>query len=94
MEGSPMSANDPWWLRGIGDTDWMRKGVCSQTDPEAFFPDQGRNDLNRQAKAVCSTCPVMDRCAAYALALPGIEGIWGGLSERDRESIRRNGRAA
>jgi hypothetical protein len=41
------------------------------------------------ARAVCAACPVAEECRAYALAVPGFKGVWGGLSEHER-SLRRH----
>ena len=41
------------------------------------------------AKAVCRRCPVRPPCAAYALAAGESSGVWGGLSEDDREREQR-----
>ncbi|MFI7448043.1 WhiB family transcriptional regulator [Nonomuraea sp. NPDC049714] len=63
-------------------TAWMADGLCSQTDPEEFFPDTGES--SDAAKQVCRDCPVRERCLEYALA-EGIEfGVWGGLTASER----------
>lgn len=70
-----------------GDTSWMDEGLCMQTDPEIFFP--GTGESGRDAKAVCGKCPVMTECAAYAIARTELtDGIWGGLSARERMRLR------
>lgn len=66
---------------------WMARALCSQTDPEAFFPDKGGSV--REAKRVCLTCDVRAECLDYALAHGEAFGIWGGLSERERRKITR-----
>jgi WhiB family redox-sensing transcriptional regulator len=79
-----------WELFNLGSpeaTDWMRDGLCAQTDPEEFFPGKG-SDV-RPAKAVCAGCPVLDTCRAYALDRPELSGIWGGTSDRERRALRR-----
>ncbi|MFM8926978.1 MAG: WhiB family transcriptional regulator, partial [Rhodoluna sp.] len=35
---------------------WQRDAICSQTDPEAFFPEKGGS--TRDAKRICSGCDV------------------------------------
>ena len=61
--------------------------LCSQTDPEAFFPEKGGS--TRDAKRVCASCEVKAECLEYALQNDERFGIWGGLSERERRRLRR-----
>jgi WhiB family redox-sensing transcriptional regulator len=69
------------------DADWHERALCAQTDPEAFFPEKGGS--TREAKKICSSCPVRAECLAYALAHDERFGIWGGLSERERRRLKR-----
>ena len=66
--------------------DWVDDALCAQTDPDSFFPEKGGS--TREAKAVCTRCPVQTECLDYALANDE-RGIWGGLSERERRRISR-----
>jgi WhiB family redox-sensing transcriptional regulator len=66
---------------------WMDEGVCAQTDPEIFFPEKG-GDPSR-AKAVCASCAVAAACLEYALTHNEHFGIWGGLSDRERRTLRK-----
>lgn len=69
--------------------------LCAQTDPEVFFA-QNISDVDgrsvymneRQAKAICKQCPLINDCLAYALQYDE-QGIWGGTTERERSRIRR-----
>ncbi|ALF00488.1 WhiB family transcription factor [Mycobacterium phage Mufasa] len=61
--------------------------ICAQTDPELWFPDKGQS--TRDAKRMCMRCPLLDECRALALADRSLKGVWGGLSDRDRQRIRR-----
>ena len=73
-------------LDGDGDDPgWQERGLCAQTDPEAFFPEKGGS--TREAKKVCLTCDVRQDCLEYALANDERFGIWGGLSERERRKL-------
>jgi WhiB family transcriptional regulator, redox-sensing transcriptional regulator len=79
-----------WELFNLGDlesTAWMQRGVCGQTDPEAFFPEGGSD--SRPARAVCAGCPVRVECREYAVDRPDLLGIWGGTSARERQRLRR-----
>jgi WhiB family transcriptional regulator, redox-sensing transcriptional regulator len=40
-------------------------------------------------KQICSSCPVLARCRAHALAAHEPYGVWGGLSESERDEIIR-----
>lgn len=69
--------------------DFLKKreaAVCSETDPEVFFPEKGGS--TRQAKKVCTeSCDLTDECLAYALDKKERFGIWGGKSERERRKL-------
>lgn len=71
----------------IEDT-WQDQALCAQTDPDAFFPEQGGS--SRQAKAICTQCPVRRECLTYALDNAERFGVWGGYSERERRVIARS----
>lgn len=66
---------------------WQERALCSQTDPEAFFPEKGGS--TREAKRICSRCEVRPDCLQYALNQDERYGIWGGLSERERRRLKR-----
>jgi WhiB family redox-sensing transcriptional regulator len=72
--------------------DWQLSARCRGLDPEIFFHPEGERGAarlarERTAKAVCATCPVIAECAAHALSVREPYGVWGGLSEDDREQI-------
>jgi WhiB family redox-sensing transcriptional regulator len=62
--------------------------LCTQTDPEIFFPEKGQNTT--QAKAICAQCPISLACLDDALSISGIDdfGIWGGTSAKERAWMR------
>jgi WhiB family transcriptional regulator, redox-sensing transcriptional regulator len=66
---------------------WQTDALCSQTDPEAFFPEKGGS--TRDAKKICASCDVRAQCLEYALQNDERFGIWGGLSERERRKLKR-----
>jgi WhiB family transcriptional regulator, redox-sensing transcriptional regulator len=70
-----------------GSPEWQERALCAQTDPEAFFPEKGGS--TREAKKICLSCDVRDRCLEYALQHDERFGIWGGLSERERRRLKR-----
>ena len=78
------------------DTEWMRYGMCQYVDdPNIFFPEGGSGqakqmfEQQREAKAVCHTCPVEPECLEFAIKTGQDHGIWGGRSEKERKRIRK-----
>ncbi|MBB1242729.1 WhiB family transcriptional regulator [Streptomyces durbertensis] len=73
--------------------DWRHQAACREEDPELFFPigNTGLALLQiEEAKAVCRRrCPVMEQCLQWALEAGQNEGVWGGLSEDERRSLKR-----
>jgi WhiB family redox-sensing transcriptional regulator len=72
--------------------DWQLLGACRGNDPESFFHPEGERGSSRvqrdlAAKAVCATCPVLRQCADHALTVREPYGVWGGMSEDEREAI-------
>lgn len=72
--------------------DWRSNAQCRKEDPELFFPkgyDGPWQLVIEHARAVCHRCPVIVSCRQHALA-EGVEhGVWGGLTEDERRSLRR-----
>ncbi|MGH8900605.1 MAG: WhiB family transcriptional regulator [Egibacteraceae bacterium] len=72
---------------------WRPRAACLDTDPDLFFPIGSSGpalDQAEQAKAVCRRCPVIAQCLEWALATNQNDGVWGGLSEDERRSLRRS----
>lgn len=69
------------------DEDWHSQAVCSQTDPEAFYPEKGGS--TKEAKRICRGCPVQKQCLQWALDTDERFGVWGGLSDRERRRLKR-----
>jgi WhiB family redox-sensing transcriptional regulator len=79
------------------DDTWRDHALCRDTDPELFFPvGTTGNALVAidHAKRVCAECRVTEACLEFALDTNQDSGIWGGLSEEERRSIRRQRAAA
>ncbi|TAK71315.1 MAG: WhiB family transcriptional regulator [Actinomycetota bacterium] len=79
--------------------DWQMHAACRGDDPAVYFHPEGergsaRLERDRAAKAVCARCPVISQCAQHALAVREPYGVWGGLSEDEREAIYNRGRLA
>lgn len=71
--------------------------ACEGKPQAWWFPERGQSP--DRAKAVCGGCAFLVRCRTWALNRPAVDvwGVWGGLSEGDRERIhqqRRRGVAA
>jgi WhiB family redox-sensing transcriptional regulator len=79
----------------------MSRAACRGVDPAVFFPTPTPSrwsrppgapsaamcELESLAKAVCRECPVRDECLAYALDHREHDGVWGGLSARERRRL-------
>jgi WhiB family redox-sensing transcriptional regulator len=70
---------------------WQDAASCATADPEAWFPEPGGHD-GEMAKAVCRSCPVKRECLEYAMARNEQWGVWGGLSELERRTLKRQRR--
>ncbi|MBM6402780.1 WhiB family transcriptional regulator [Phycicoccus sp. CSK15P-2] len=71
--------------------DWQLQGACRRVGPEVFFHPEGERGSKRHrrataAKEVCLGCPVIEQCREHALAVREPYGVWGGLTEDERES--------
>lgn len=68
--------------------EWITDAICEEKDDTLFFPQPGRNDQAKAAKAICARCPVATKCLTYALDFgPRLEGIWGGATPEDRARL-------
>ncbi|WP_460728198.1 WhiB family transcriptional regulator [Nocardia heshunensis] len=73
-----------------GSVRWQDLGSCHGMDSAVFFHPDGergraRMDRIRRAKEICRDCCVLDACRSYALGTEQLFGIWGGMSERERQ---------
>jgi WhiB family redox-sensing transcriptional regulator len=71
---------------------WRDRAACLDEDPELFFPIGTTGPALAQveeAKSVCARCPVRVECLQWALDTGVDQGIWGGLSEDERRSLKR-----
>lgn len=58
--------------------------ACHGEDPELFDPKDAKQES--AAKAVCSGCPEIKKCFAFALE-NGEIGVWGGTTYEERQVI-------
>lgn len=69
-----------------------------RVDPALFFHPANERGVSRsrriaRAKQICYKCPVLRQCRTHALNVAEPFGIWGGMSEEDRDRILCRGRA-
>jgi len=72
--------------------DWRHRAACRDEDPELFFPIGTTGPALMQvedAKAVCRRCDVVESCLTWALDNGQDAGVWGGLAEDERRSLKR-----
>ena len=72
--------------------DWQLVAACRGVDSSLFFHPEGERGAARSAreaaaKEVCMRCPVRAECATHALAVREPYGVWGGLTEDEREAM-------
>lgn len=71
---------------------WQSRAACLDTHPSLFFPTGKGAELHQAsklAKAVCRGCCVRLDCLEAALDRGEKFGIWGGLTPKERQDIRR-----
>jgi Transcription factor WhiB len=66
---------------------WQADALCREYPQLGWFSNNA-NGL-KAAKQVCASCLVRAECLSYALADPGLAGIWGGLTAKERDLKRR-----
>lgn len=71
---------------------WRDEAACRTLPTDMFFPieHKGVTTLQKEAKAVCATCPVQSECLVWALSSGDTmhHGIYGGLSVKQRRKFR------
>jgi WhiB family redox-sensing transcriptional regulator len=71
---------------------WRELARCRGIDPEVFYPVSDDDEAAEEAKSICAECPVREACLEYALTSREKEGVWGGLTERERRRVLRRRR--
>lgn len=74
------------------DWEWQYDGACNGIDPESFFCEPSMRGVKKRAReqkaiAVCKTCPVQQACLDHALRVPEYFGVWGGMTQDQRQAI-------
>ena len=72
--------------------EWQLQGSCREADPDIFFHPEGERGPRKAARdnaamAVCASCPVLMQCRRHSLEVREPYGVWGGLTEEDRELV-------
>lgn len=73
--------------------DWRHEASCRDVDPELFFPIGSTGPALSQieaARAICGSCSVQAPCLEWALTTGQDAGIWGGMTEEERRTARRD----
>jgi WhiB family redox-sensing transcriptional regulator len=72
---------------------WSELASCRETGPddETWFPE-AKWGRATDAKRIFQRCPVRRECLEYALKHGERFGVWGGLTSKERQVLRRNGR--
>lgn len=70
-------------LRGSA---WRADALCREYPKVGWFATSEKGST--AAKAVCAKCLVRCECLAYALDDPTLDGVWGGLTSRERRDVR------
>lgn len=66
---------------------WRADALCARTDPNLFHPEPGTSA--EPAKKVCTACPVRAECLTHALDHPELDGVWGGMTIKERRALKR-----
>lgn len=69
------------------------EALCAQVGGDEWFPD-GENGpdvaaMYERARRVCRRCEIKTQCAEWALINDEKHGMWGGLSPKERQGLRR-----
>lgn len=76
MNGGPQAAS------------WRLLAACRNAPPKVFYPASSLRlwsiEVVTEAKAYCAECPVAAECLAFALGNGEADGVWGGLTPRER----------
>lgn len=72
--------------------DWRSTAACVDEDPELFFPIGTTGPAVEQAdaaKRICMRCDAREECLEFAIATNQDAGVWGGLTEDERRTLKR-----
>ena len=81
-------------LQYFFDTDreihsWREIAACNDRVDVDFFPLVETAAAVTAAKEVCAGCAVADECLQFAIETNQPDGVWGGMTFKERRKIRR-----
>lgn len=77
---------------------WRYRAKCRGLDTELWYPPRDKDKYKTiadKSKAICfgrdglPECPVRKECLLYAESMEEQHGIWGGMSHRERNALKR-----
>lgn len=71
------------------DFSWHQKAACKDLSADIFFPVNYNTSSLKEAKQICSSCPVKVECFQDAIS-SNVYGIWAGTTEYQRRNIVNN----
>ncbi len=75
---------------------WRSHAACKDTPVDTFFPERAEGvdtaGAVREAKLICSSCPVREECLKEALEHREEFGVFGGMTAKERDRERRRSR--
>ena len=66
--------------------EWMDSAACAEYPGELWYPEP--SESGTEAKRICQSCPVREKCLTWALETGEPWGIWGGLGPGTRNRLR------
>ena len=67
-------------------------GACRGMPTDWWFPEKGAGGEdklnNEKAVQICKSCSSKTECLDFSLTFMNLQGIWGGLSHRQRQRER------
>jgi WhiB family redox-sensing transcriptional regulator len=71
---------------------WRDQARCRGIDPQVFHPAEDDEVGAAAAKEICEVCPVREPCLEFAISTREKDGVWGGLTARERRRLIRQRR--
>jgi len=69
--------------------EWMLRGTCRGMDQTLWFPGRGQQQEAKQGKKICwEECLTRSECLEFAIETIQDNGIWGGMSFKERQAVR------